>query len=185
METPYESAIILENPKHPFNVGGAVRACAAFGAKQLYWTGDRVYFDHRHLPNEEKQRHTQQSVRFAHDPNALAKLKRQGFSPVAVEVKDDAENILYFNHPDKAVYVFGPEDGSLEREIYRQCHRYVFIPTHFCLNLAATVNVLLYDRRIKGMMAGKEAILPLSDMLKDDLPEIAISGRVRDGFRGK
>ena len=185
IEDAYESAVLLINPKYPFNVGGAVRACAALGSERLHWTGDRVGFNKQVLPSEEKKEYRQQSVQFSHETDALEQLKKEGYSPVAVEIKDEAENIFYFEHPDKAVYVFGPEDGSLDREIYQQCHRFVFIPTHFCLNLAAAVNVILYDRRIKGMAGGKEAILSISNLLKNELPEIAISGRVRDGFYGK
>lgn len=31
-----------------------------------------------------------------------------------------------------------------------RCHRFVVIPSRSCLNLAASVNVVLYDRMVKG-----------------------------------
>lgn len=100
-------------------------------------------------------------------------------------MRPNAENLLFFEHPDKVAYVFGPEDDSLTRDVLQLCHRFVFIPTHYCLNLAAAINVVLYDRRVKAMTKGIEPILPLKDLVRPDLPELAISGRIRDGFEGR
>jgi hypothetical protein len=44
-----------------------------------------------------------------------------------------------FRHPEKAVYIFGPEDGGLDRAWLTRCHRFVRIPTRHCLNLACAV----------------------------------------------
>lgn len=55
-----------------------------------------------------------------------------------------------YTHPDRALYIFGPEDGSLDKEIRDWCEDVVYIPTTGCMNLAATVNVVLYDRLAKG-----------------------------------
>lgn len=46
-------------------------------------------------------------------------------------------------------YCFGPEDGSLSQSFLQQCDEAVFMPTIGSLNLAASVNVLLYDRVAK------------------------------------
>jgi hypothetical protein len=35
--------------------------------------------------------------------------------PVAVEMRRNAESLIDFVHPEYALYVFGPEDGSLGR----------------------------------------------------------------------
>jgi hypothetical protein len=47
------------------------------------------------------------------------------------------------------------------------CHRFVVIPTHHCLNLAAAVNVVLYDRRLKRMLAGLEPLGPVRELLRE------------------
>ena len=44
---------------------------------------------------------------------------------------------------------FGPEDGTLGPEILAWCRDVVYVPTRYCMNLAATVNVVLYDRAAK------------------------------------
>ncbi|MCU8306563.1 TrmH family RNA methyltransferase, partial [Vibrio vulnificus] len=56
-----------------------------------------------------------------------------------------------FVHPEKAIYLFGPEDGSLPQEVVDKAHHVAYIPTHGCMNLAATVNVLMYDRLAKTL----------------------------------
>lgn len=76
--------------------------------------------------------------------------------PVAVEVRDNSESLHNFIHPDKALYVFGPEDGGLDRVTLQHCHRFVIIPTRHCVNLAAAVYLVLYDRHIKRIQLGLE-----------------------------
>ena len=55
-----------------------------------------------------------------------------------------------YQHPERAFYIFGPEDGSLKKNVTSRCRDIVYIPTHGCMNLAATVNVVLYDRMLKA-----------------------------------
>jgi tRNA(Leu) C34 or U34 (ribose-2'-O)-methylase TrmL len=61
-----------------------------------------------------------------------------------------------FQHPDNAVYVFGPEDGSIPQVLRRHCHRFVKIPAKHCTNLAAAVYIVLYDRAYKHYLATGE-----------------------------
>jgi tRNA(Leu) C34 or U34 (ribose-2'-O)-methylase TrmL len=88
-------------------------------------------------------------------------------TPVAVELLPTAEPLMSFEHPEDALYVFGPEDGGLPKAVRLHCHRFVFIPTHHCLNLAAAVNVVLYDRRLKRHLAGQEPLGPLRELLHE------------------
>lgn len=70
-------------------------------------------------------------------------------TPVAVEFRDNSEDLVNFIHPENAVYVFGPEDGSIDQGTLRNCHRFVKIPTKHCTNLSAAVYLVLYDRLLK------------------------------------
>lgn len=69
--------------------------------------------------------------------------------PVAVEFIETAHNIINYAHPERAFYIFGPEDGSLYQEILGYCRDTIYIPTKQCLNLAQAVNVVLFDRTSK------------------------------------
>src|SRR5262249_51582479 len=151
--------VLLIDPKYPFNVGGALRACAAFGAETLVWTGDRVHTEGvPRLPREERLRGYKDVRMRRLDVDGVAAitlLRKDGFTPVAVEFRNNSERLPEFHHPDDALYVFGPEDGSLPGAVLAQCHRFVLIPTMHCLNLAASVNLVLYDRLAKQGAAQK------------------------------
>lgn len=73
--------------------------------------------------------------------------------PVAVELLPNAKSLQNYHHPERAFYIFGPEDGSLGPDVIKWCRDVVYVPTVFCMNLAACVNVLLYDRIAKQARA--------------------------------
>ena len=73
-----------------------------------------------------------------------------GSTPVAIELIKDAKPLPSYRHPERAFYIFGPEDGTLDKNIRAWCTDVVYIPTVGCMNLAATVNVVLYDRMAKA-----------------------------------
>ena len=74
----------------------------------------------------------------------------QGMQIVCVELAEGAMSLPEFQHPQHALYVFGPEDGSIPQAIIHAADSVVYIPTIGCMNLAATVNVVLYDRLAKS-----------------------------------
>jgi tRNA(Leu) C34 or U34 (ribose-2'-O)-methylase TrmL len=160
-------AVVLIDPKYPHNVGAALRACSCWGIGQLWWTGDRVTVDvprGQRLPREERIK-GYRSVTMIRDDHVFDRF--DAATPVAVEIRPASESLATFEHPEDAPYVFGPEDGSLSKPIRLLCHRFVVIPTHHCLNLAAAVNVVLYDRRLKRMLAGHEPLGPVREMLHE------------------
>jgi tRNA(Leu) C34 or U34 (ribose-2'-O)-methylase TrmL len=150
------AAVALVNPKFHRNVGNALRACSNFNAGDLRWTPERIpdpadWLPGEKLPREERMKLYQDvSIKTFPRHTLVDDLVSSGYTPVAVEVRENAEPLPWFEHPDKAVYVFGPEDGSLDRGILTACHRFVVIPSASCLNLAAAVNVILYDRISKA-----------------------------------
>jgi len=70
--------------------------------------------------------------------------------PIAVDIIEDAKPLQSFCHPDRAFYIFGAEDATLGHRVLSWCKDVVFVPTNGCMNLAATVNVVLYDRMSKA-----------------------------------
>ena len=73
--------------------------------------------------------------------------------PVAVDLIDGAQSLPAYIHPQRAFYIFGAEDATLGARILSWCRDIIYIPTKGCLNLAACVNVVLYDRMIKEVTA--------------------------------
>ncbi len=78
--------------------------------------------------------------------------------PVALELLPNAEPLTFFQHPQNCVYVFGPEDGSITSPILRMCHRFIYIPTRHCLNLATAIATVMYDRECKENINGKNLL---------------------------
>jgi len=151
--------LVLINPKYAHNVGAVVRAASCYGVRQVWYTGERVRMEiqaRKRLPREERMRGYQEvdliNADYPFD------FFPKGAIPVAVEIQRNAEPLPLFDHPQNALYIFGPEDGSLPPSILRHCHRFVIIPSRHCLNLAASVYTVLYDRAYKRFLAGEQAL---------------------------
>lgn len=68
---------------------------------------------------------------------------------IAVELVDGARDLTRYTHAEQAVYLLGPEDGSLPPDVVRACDSRVIIPGAFCLNLAVAGSIVMYDRIAK------------------------------------
>src|SRR5262245_3350103 len=100
-------AVALINPKYPHNVGAAVRACSCWGLAQLWWTGVRVTLDVRRgerLPREERMK-GYRYVEMVQDDRVFDRFAAGGVTPIAVELRPDAESLVTFEHPEDALYV--------------------------------------------------------------------------------
>ena len=140
----------LTNPKTPENVGSAMRACGVYGANSVFYTGKRF------SGKGGSKFCTDPMKSFKHSPlipvNDLKSVIPFDCVPVAIDLIDGAESIINYRHPERAFYIFGPEDGTLGKSTTGWCKDVVYIPTNGCMNLAATVNVVLYDRMAKESM---------------------------------
>ncbi len=140
-------AIGLVNPKTPANIGSVLRAAGCYGARAVVIEGARGHAMVAHAKTDTMNAFTSIPTILQDD---VFEGHPVGTVPVAVELCDDAKSLVTFNHPTCAFYVFGPEDGTLGKKHLDRCAYRVFIPTNRCMNLAATVNVVLYDRLAKA-----------------------------------
>ena len=140
-------AVALDNPKSGENVGGAMRAGQVFGAALIVIAGHRPPRFMRHPTDTMKA--------WRHIPTVMTEdvldLQPYDCVPVAVDLVDGATPLPKFVHPERAIYIFGAEDATLGARVLDRCPHKVVIPTIAgrCLNLAASVNVVLYDRTTK------------------------------------
>jgi tRNA(Leu) C34 or U34 (ribose-2'-O)-methylase TrmL len=164
------TSVILIDPKYPHNVGASLRACAAFGADHLYVTGHRAQWEitgkGQRLPREERMRVYRDKVNLIRNDRPFDLCP--GLTPVAVEVDPTAEPLANFQHPDNALYVFGPEDGSIPKATRRFCQRFVIIPSDHCLNLASAVACTLMHRRIQRQLLELEEIRPAYETMQEE-----------------
>lgn len=139
----------LVNPKSPDNVGSVLRAAANYGVDKVFYTGHRY-------PRaiERKARSVDMSRKISKDvlisqTQCLTDVVSENMKIVCVEFALNATPLPKYEHPENALYIFGPEDGSIEQTIIDQADAVVYVPTVGCMNLSASVNVLLYDRLVK------------------------------------
>ena len=140
------AAIGLVNPKCPANIGGVLRAAGCYDASLVVISGDRGKRSIGGLATD-----TQKAYR--HIPTIITDdiFSTIPFDciPIAVDLLPHSKNIVTFTHPERAFYIFGAEDATLGKEVWSRCKFSIQVPTNFCMNLAATVNVVLYDRMAK------------------------------------
>ena len=143
------AAIGLDNPKFAVNVGSVLRAAGCYGAATVIVSGGRIRAatdtqkSYRHIPV------------FRTD-DVMASIPFDCV-PVAVDLVGDATSLVEYQHPERAFYVFGAEDATLGDRILSRCRDRIYVPTQQCMNLAATVSVVLYDRMAKALMRQKAA----------------------------
>lgn len=136
----------LDNPKTPANIGSVFRAAGCYGASGVVLGGPR--------PNRLAKCPTDPQKQYRHIPvfrmDKLMDAIPYDCVPVAVDLVDGAKSLINYKHPERAFYIFGAEDATLGKRILDHCRDKVYIPTYNCMNLAACVNVVLYDRMVKN-----------------------------------
>ena len=137
----------LVRPKNVINVGSVLRAAGNYEVALVVASGIR----YRRTPTDTMLAHRR--IPFVDDVADIFAALPYNCVPVAVDLVEGAEPLVDYKHPERAFYIFGPEDGTLGRSVTDRCRDVVYVPTHGCMNLAATVNVILYDRLAKQWRA--------------------------------
>ncbi|MBU2964246.1 RNA methyltransferase [Amphritea sp. 2_MG-2023] len=145
MENLGSAAIALCNPKSPSNVGAVMRAAGCYGASAIFYNGTRFERAAKYH-TDTRDAHLKVPLTPVESFVGLAKAPQK---MVCIELAEGATPLPDFVHPEHALYVFGPEDSSIDQATINAADAVVYIPTTGCMNLAATVNVLLYDRMAK------------------------------------
>lgn len=138
------SAIALYRPKDRANVGAALRAANVYGSSMLAIEGARGSAIRHGTNTTATHRRTPVLT-----PDDLLDVRPFDCQLVVVDLIPGAIPLPEFKHPERAMYVFGPEDGTLGARHTKHAQHVIFIPGNSCMNLAATVNVVLYDRMVK------------------------------------
>jgi tRNA G18 (ribose-2'-O)-methylase SpoU len=134
------------NGKTEMNVGGLWRSAYCLGANFIFTIGNRYKKQasdtvkaYRHIP----------LWRFEDFADFRAHIPYD-YQLVGVELLPQSKPLLSFSHPERAIYILGPEDGSLSTEIIDACQCLVKFDSRFCLNVASAGTVILYDRQTKS-----------------------------------
>ncbi len=143
MENPRGYCCIgLDNAKNKINIGSTLRAAGCYDVSMVAVSGKRYGNNptdtgkfYKHLPLLQVE--------------DLKNVIPYNCIPVAVDIIEGAIPLPKYYHPERAFYIFGAEDRTLRNTVLAWCRDVVYIPTNYCMNLAATVNVVLYDRMVK------------------------------------
>ncbi|MGO2235170.1 MAG: RNA methyltransferase [Marinomonas sp.] len=160
-------SIGLTNPKSTSNVGSVMRAAGCYQVDQVLYSGSR--YDRAAKMSTDTKKATSSipliNIESLGVDNLIEAVDTDT-KIVCVDLIQGATPLPAFNHPEKALYIFGPEDGTIGQKIVDRADFVVFVPTVGCMNLAASVNVLLYDRLAKSAraFAGDELIRQSKDV---------------------
>ncbi len=136
----------LTKPKSPTNVGAVMRAAGCYGVDAVFYTGER--YDRAVKLNTDTKA-INQNIPLT-GVNSLLENIPDKAKIVCVELVEGATPLPEYEHPENVIYIFGPEDGTISQAVINRADAVVYVPTIGCMNLAATVNVVLYDRLAKS-----------------------------------
>ncbi|MBM7070650.1 RNA methyltransferase [Shewanella sp. 202IG2-18] len=152
-------AIGLQNPKTPINVDGIMRACGCYQANAVFYTGRRYELALRSSPQYQVDtKKAAQHIPMKKVESLLEADVPENCNIICVDFVEGATPLPEFEHPENAFYIFGPEDGTVRQELVDRADAVVYVPTIGCMNLAASVNVLLYDRLSKASNTSSESL---------------------------
>lgn len=146
--------LILHNIRSVHNVGSIFRTADAAGVSKIFLIGvtptpvDR--FGRMRKDLAKVSLGAERTVPWEHSKQFRPvgkRLRRDGFSLVAVEQSPWSKNFRYFRAPKKTAFIFGNEVGGLPKSILRSADAIVEIPMHGkkeSLNVAVSAGVILF-----------------------------------------
>jgi tRNA(Leu) C34 or U34 (ribose-2'-O)-methylase TrmL len=112
----------LDNPKYSSNVGSVLRAAGIFDASMVALSGLRY-----------QRSNTDTMKAYRHLPliqtDELRKVIPFDCIPVAVDILPNARPLNKYAHPERAFYIFGAEDSTLDRKTTDWCRDVIYIPS--------------------------------------------------------
>lgn len=133
----------VENLKNEVNLGTLWRSAFCLGANFIFTIGRR--YKNQSSDTTQAYRH----IPFYEYENREHFLKSRPYDCrlIGIEIGERAKSIYNSMHPERAIYVLGPEDGSLS--FLDKCDYVIQIPSKVCLNVAVAGSIVMYDRNCK------------------------------------
>ena len=135
--------------KREVNLGTLFRSAACLNADLVFTVG------RRYTPQSSDTVKSWTHLPYVPYPDLDAFAASRPFDTpiIGVELTPDARPLETFVHPRRALYLLGPEDGSLSAAELALCSEVVAFSSSYCLNVAAAGTVVLYDRQAKAMQS--------------------------------
>ena len=155
--------MVLVNPSHPGNIGGAARAMKTMAVEQLVLVSPREYPDPRAVWRAAGARDLLENACVVEtldeaiaDCDLVVGTSARGRRipwPV-VDARQCAEQIYAEPSSSKVAILFGREDRGLNNDELHRCHLHVHVPTseeYGSLNLAMAVQIICYELRMRSL----------------------------------
>ena len=137
----------IYNPKAGVNIGTLWRSAYIYNAAFIFTVG------RRYKKQSSDTMATPRHVPLHHYLTLEECIKYLPYDTqlVCVENKQATQYLNDFNHPQRAVYLLGSEDGGLPENILKDnIVVQIKSPKDFCFNVATAGSIVMYDRFIKG-----------------------------------
>ncbi len=140
----------LLDPKSPENVESVMRLAGNFRVDSVYYSGKRYPKAAKLKPcTVDMSRKVSLNIPLTQVADLIDDTP-DDLKIVCVEFAENAILLPEYQHPKNTLYIFGPEDSTISQQIIDRADDVVYIPTISCMNLSATVSVVLYDRLAKS-----------------------------------
>ncbi|MFH1444758.1 MAG: RNA methyltransferase [Candidatus Peregrinibacteria bacterium] len=146
--------LLAHNIRSLWNVGSLFRTCDAFGVQKLILTGYTAVPPRREISKTALGAEEHVVWEHCEDPKkAILKLKKQGYTIVALEQARGAVDLKQFKSPSKVCLIAGHEVLGVPKELLKLCDAIVHIPMHGkkeSLNVAVAAGIALHHFRSWG-----------------------------------
>ena len=140
----------LIDPKSPENVESVMRLAGNFRVDSVYYSGKRYPKAAKLKPcTVDMSRKVSLNIPLTQVADLIDDTP-DDLKIVCVEFAENAILLPEYQHPKNTLYIFGPEDSTMSQQTIDRADDVVYIPTVSCMNLSATVSVVLYDRLAKS-----------------------------------
>lgn len=153
--------IVLVNPSHPGNIGGAARAMKTMNLSELVLVNPKEYPDPRAvwraagaqdvLSKTSVVKSLDEAIADCHFVVGTSARERRIPWPV-VDARECAHRIYDEPSSSGVAILFGREDSGLNNDELQRCNLHVHVPTnsdYSSLNLAMAVQIISYELRMR------------------------------------
>ena len=124
-----EVALLLQDWEDPYNVGGMFRVADAAGVSEIILSGRSPEPGHPQVSVTSLGNHRRVAWRhLGRNEDSAAKLVKEGYTLVAVEIVDGAADYMEFEFPTKVCLVLGNEAKGVYGSVMKHCACAVMIP---------------------------------------------------------
>ena len=144
--------MVLHNLKSPANVGTIIRSQVAFGGSGVVFVGQDKPWRFKKSTEAFSRRleRISEIIYLETDDDFFGWCSWANYSPVAIEIAEEATVLPQFEFPSRSAIVVGNEGKGLSPEFVSRCSSTVVVPQFgdvACLNVGVSAAIAMYELR--------------------------------------